>query len=72
MDPERPVDDWVDFALPFAFGVDYWLLDLEGLGVALQTEMATYVTGINDDDNIFPNNSVLTPWLWTVGIRIRI
>ena len=61
----------VDFAMPFAFGAEYWIADFGSWGLGAQMEFATYLTGISSDTRRLPNNSVVIPWLWTVGIRVK-
>ena len=59
---------YVDFAMPFAFGFDFWIVE----NVAFGLELATYVTGIAPSSDILPNNSVITPWMVTFGFRVLI
>lgn len=70
VDAEDRDSPYVDFAMPFAFGVDYWVMERDQFGLGFQMEFATYVTGISSE-SVLPNNSVITPWLWTVGVRLK-
>lgn len=69
-DAEDRDGPWVDFAMPFAFGAEYWFVDRDPIGIGAQMEFGTYITGISSNSQL-PNNSVVIPWLWTVGVRIK-
>ncbi|MCZ6690288.1 MAG: hypothetical protein O7H41_11835 [Planctomycetota bacterium] len=63
-------DPYIDFAMPFAFGFEYWLREIAPVRVGLQMEFATYITGVAKESAL-PSNSDVIPWLWTVGIRVQ-
>ena len=58
-------------AFPFGSGADDWVYRSDEWSLALEREMTTYITDISGQ-HLLPNDSVLTPWVLTLGVRVKI
>lgn len=70
VDPENE-PRFYSITFPFGFGADDWIYQSDGWNLALEADMTTYIVDVSNQD-LLPNNSVLTPWVLTFGIRVKI
>ena len=52
------------------FGINVWVVDGGNWALAVMADMTTYITFTGASD-ILPNNSVFTPFMATIGARVK-